>query len=142
MKALLAQRLLVLAAGAVLGGVVGLAVAHRRASAPNAASLPRPAVSDIGGWYTAAAGVRTRPLAGHPSHCGTLLNPKTLGLDHPVLPCGAKLFVRYGGKTVLTTVVDRGPFSPGREFEVTPALADILGLTGTQTIRWSFAGTR
>jgi rare lipoprotein A (peptidoglycan hydrolase) len=40
---------------------------------------------------------------------------------------------------VFTSVVDRGPFAPGREFEVTPALADLLGLSGVQTIRWSFA---
>jgi hypothetical protein len=41
--------------------------------------------------------------------------------------------------TVLTTVVDRGPFTPKPDFEVTPALADLMGLSGTQTIRWSFA---
>ena len=69
----------------------------------------------------------------------TLLAPRTLGVDHPVLPCGAKVFVRYGKKTVLTTVVDRGPLAPGAEFEVTPALAVVLGLSGVQPIRWSFA---
>ncbi len=101
--------------------------------------FPQPAISDVSGWYTAVAGVRSRPLAGHPSGCGTLLDPKTLGIDHPVLPCGAKVFVEYRGRTVLTSVVDRGPFGPGREFEVTPALAEVLGLSGVQTIRWSFA---
>ena len=84
----------------------------------------------MSGWYPALAGVRARPLAGHVSGCGTLLDPKTLGVDHPVLPCGAKIFVAYGGKTVLTTVVDRGPFTPRPDFEVTPALADVLGLRG------------
>src|SRR5438093_1355892 len=59
--------------------------------------------------------------------------------DHQVLPCGAKVFVTFRGKTVLTTVVDRGPFSPRFDFEVTPALAELVGLTGVQTIRWSFA---
>ena len=140
MSAVLAQRQLSLAAAAVLGVVVALAIAARGDTAPRAASrLPQPAVSELSGWYTALAGVRARPLAGRPSACGTLLDPKTLGVDHPVLPCGAKIFVKYGDKTVLTTVVDRGPFGPGREFEVTPALADLLGLSGIQTIRWSFA---
>jgi hypothetical protein len=137
---ILAQRQLSLAAAAVLGVVVALAIAARDDAAPRASSkLPQPAVSDLSGWYTAVAGVRARPLAGKPSGCGTLLQPGTLGVDHPVLPCGAKVFVTYRGKTVLTTVVDRGPFGPGREFEITPALADLLGLTGVQTIRWSFA---
>lgn len=140
MSPVLAQRELSLAAAAVLAAVVGLAVAARDNPVSKATPLSAtPAVSDVSGWYTALAGVRTRPLAGHASGCGTLLEPKTLGVDHPVLPCGAKVFIEYRGRTVLTTVVDRGPFAPGREFEVTPALADLLGLSGVQPIRWSFA---
>ena len=140
MSPVLAQRQLSLAAAAVLGVIVALAIAARDTTAPKAESrLPRPAVSDVSGWYTALAGVRTRPLAGRPSGCSTLLDPNTLGVGHPVLPCGAKLFLRYGGKTVLTQVVDRGPYAPDREFELTPALAELLGLSGIQTIRWSFA---
>ena len=140
MTAALAQRQLSIAAAAVLAAVVGLAVASRDATATHpAAELPRPAVSDVSGWYTGLAGVRTRPLAGRVSGCGTLLDPTTLGVGHSVLPCGVKLFLAYHGKTVLTTVVDRGPFAPGHDFEVTPALADVLGLSGIQTIRWSFA---
>ncbi|HZQ66641.1 MAG TPA: hypothetical protein VFA66_15600 [Gaiellaceae bacterium] len=140
MSPVVAQRLVALGAAALLGGVVGLAVASRDATTVRAVrSIPRPAISDLSGWYTALAGVRSRPLAGKPSACGTLLGPKTLGVDHPVLPCGAKVFVRFEHKTVLTQVVDRGPFGSGREFEVTPALADLLGLTGVRSIRWSFA---
>jgi hypothetical protein len=125
---------------AVLAAVVGLAVASRDDKVAQARStLPQPAVSNVSGWYSALAGVRQRPLAEHVSGCGTLLTPKTLGVDHQVLPCGAKVFVTFHGKTVLTTVVDRGPFSPRFDFEVTPALAELLGLTGVQPIRWSFA---
>jgi hypothetical protein len=137
---ILAQRQLSLGAAAVLGVVVALVLAAHDDDAPRAApQLPRPAVSDLSGWYSALAGVRTRPLAGRPSGCGTLLSPKTLGVDHPVLPCGVKIFVTYRGRTVLTSVVDRGPYAPGYEFEVTPALAGLLELSGVQTIRWSFA---
>jgi Lytic transglycolase len=136
----LAQRQLALLGAAVLGTVVALAVASRDDSVAQPRSvLPQPAVSNVSGWYPALAGVRTRPLAGHVSGCGTLLTPKTLGVDHQVLPCGAKVFVAVHGKTVLTTVVDRGPFTPRFDFEVTPALAEQLGLSGVQTIRWSFA---
>jgi hypothetical protein len=134
------QRELALAAAALLGVVVALAVGSRNDEAPAAvSSLPQPAISKLSGWYPALAGVRKRRLAGHPSGCSTLLDPKTLGVDHPVLPCGAKIFLVYKGKTVLTTVVDRGPLAPGYEFELTPALADLVGLTGVQRIRWSFA---
>jgi hypothetical protein len=136
----LAQRQLALLAAGLLAGVVGIAVSsHDDQVASAKAALPQPAVSSVSGWYPALAGVRPRPLAGRVSGCGTLLKPKTLGVDHPVLPCGAKIFVAFGGKTVLTTVVDRGPFTPRPDFEVTPALADVLGLKGVQAIRWSFA---
>ena len=140
MSPVLGQRVLALAAAAVLAAVAGLVVGARDASTTRIVStLPRPAVSDLSGWYRALAGVRSRPLAGGASGCGTLLSPKTLGVGHSVLPCGAKIYIAFHGKTVLTTVVDRGPFSPGYDFEVTPALADVLGLSGVQPIRWSFA---
>jgi hypothetical protein len=136
----LAQRQLALLAAAVLGTVVALAVASRDDSVAQPRSvLPQPAVSNVSGWYPALAGIRMRPLAGRASGCGTLLTPKTLGVDHQVLPCGAKVFLAFHGKTVLTTVVDRGPFTPRFDFEVTPALAERLRLSGVQTIRWSFA---
>ena len=140
MTSILAQRQLAVLGAALLGVVVALALASRddRIAQPRSV-LPQPAVSNVSGWYPALAGVRGRPLAGHVSGCGTLLTPKTLGVDHQVLPCGAKIFVAYRGKTVLTTVVDRGPFTPRFDFEVTPALAELLGLSGVQTIRWSFA---
>lgn len=140
MGAVLAQRQLALVGAALLAAVVALAFASRDDKiAPPASTLPQPAVSNVSGWYPALAGVRKRPLAEHVSGCGTLLKPKTLGIGHQALPCGAKVFVSFGGKTVLTTIVDRGPFSPRFDFEVTPALAELLGLSGVQTIRWSFA---
>src|SRR3954471_7629376 len=133
------QRELSLAAAALLAAVVALALAARHHTVATSEShLPPPAVSQLSGWYSALAGVRTRPLAHGASACGTLLDPKTLGVDHPVLPCGAKLYIAYHGQTVLTTVVDRGPLRPGYEFELTPALAELVGLAGVQRIRWSF----
>ncbi len=140
MSVALVQRQLSLLAAAILAVVAGAAVkTQREPSTPARSALPQPAVSDVSGWYRALAAVRTRPLAGHTSGCGTLLDPKTLGVGHSVLPCGAKIFLQYRDKTVLTTVVDRGPAAPGHDFEVTPALADLLGLSGVRTIRWSFA---
>ncbi len=142
MSPVFAQRLLALLAAAVLAAVGGVALGSRNDHPARAAStLPRPAISEMSGWYTALAAPRTRPLAGRPSACGTLLKPASLGVDHPVLPCGAKIFLSFRGRTVLTTIVDRGPFAPGHDFEVTPALAELLRLDGVQTIRWSLART-
>ena len=70
---------------------------------------------------------------------GTVIRAKTQGVAHPVLPCGAKLYITYNGKHVLTQVIDRGPSGTGPQFELTDALARLVGLTGTQRIRWSYA---
>jgi rare lipoprotein A (peptidoglycan hydrolase) len=72
--------------------------------------------------------------------CGDLVGPGTEGVSHPVLPCGVRLYVTYHGVHVLTEVIDRGPYVPGREFDLTPALAARLGLSGVQVIGWSYAG--
>jgi rare lipoprotein A len=58
---------------------------------------------------------------------------------HPTLPCGARIFITYHGTTVLVQVIDRGPYVPGRQFDVTQALARRLGLNGVQQIHWSYA---
>ena len=55
------------------------------------------------------------------------------------MPCGARVFITYNGATVLTQVVDRGPYEPGRQFDLTDALARRLGLRGVQQIQWGYA---
>ena len=56
-----------------------------------------------------------------------------------MLPCGAKIFISYSGAEVLTEVIDTKLKQPGRQFELTEALAQRLGIEGTQQIRWRFA---
>jgi rare lipoprotein A (peptidoglycan hydrolase) len=133
------QRQLLIAAAALLAAVIGLAVAARDDRKTQVRPrLPEPAL-ESGGWYEALAGVRTRRLGNRRSACGYALDADAVGVEHPVLPCGAKVYLRFGDKTVLTQVLDRGPAAAGREFDLTPALAELLGLRGVQTIRWTFA---
>lgn len=71
-----------------------------------------------------------------------MLTERSLGVTHPVLPCGAKLLVRFGDVTVLTEVIDNALTSAGRQFELTDALARLIGLDGTQEIDWRYATQR
>jgi rare lipoprotein A (peptidoglycan hydrolase) len=121
-----------LAGVALLGIAVVLAVAHRR---EHKAALPTPA----GQWYAALAAPYTPSKQQKKSACGVVIGPRTAGVAHPVLPCGAKIYIEFGGKQVLTQVIDRGHTAPGRTFDVTEALAKLLDLQGAQTIRWRFA---
>jgi hypothetical protein len=68
-----------------------------------------------------------------------VLSPRSLGVTHPVLPCGAKVILRSGDKQVLTEVIDNKLAVPGRQLEVTQSLADMLGIDGTVELEWRFA---
>jgi rare lipoprotein A (peptidoglycan hydrolase) len=92
-----------------------------------------------GGWYTALAAPYTPSGTSTKGACGVTITAETVGVAHPVLPCGVKLYVEYKGKQVLTQVVDRGRTVPGREFDLTQALAKLLDVERPQTIQWRFA---
>ena len=66
--------------------------------------------------------------------CGGTLTPGTLGVANKTLPCGAKVTLRHGGRTVRVPVVDRGPFSGGREFDLTAATKDRIGFSGAGSV--------
>jgi rare lipoprotein A (peptidoglycan hydrolase) len=121
-----------LAGIALLGIAIALAAHHHTTKS----DLPPP----VGQWYTALAAPYTPTSRTQKSACGVLIRPDTAGVAHPVLPCGAKIYIEFGGKQVLTQVIDHGHTAPGRTFDVTQALAKVLGLDGSQTIRWRFAG--
>jgi len=83
--------------------------------------------------------VPARPVAQpRATSCGYRLTAKTLGVAHPVLPCGAQVYLRFGNAQVLTRVIGRGT-GRAAEFALTQALADQIGLHSRQTITWRFA---
>jgi rare lipoprotein A (peptidoglycan hydrolase) len=121
-----------LAAVALVAVAVALAVTHDSGSKND---LP----SAAGTWYTALAAPYVPSSKQPKGACGVKVDAGVVGVAHPVLPCGVKLYVQFHGKTVLTHVVDRGHTVPGREFDLTEALAKLLRVQGTQTIQWRFA---
>lgn len=137
MNAASVQRQVALAGVALLAAVVALALtAHDKGSAVT--GLPQP-VPVAGGWYTALAGAE-QPRYGRRTRCGYVLRPGTVGITDSVLPCGILVYVAYKqGPSILTRVIDRRPVLPGRKFDLTPKLAEDLGVDGTQRIRWVFA---
>lgn len=138
MRWTLAQREVALAAVALLAVVASLAVAAVRDDAAAPRNLPRP-VEPPGGWYTALAAPRAHEKPGTRTACGLVLGPDAMGVSHPVLPCGAKIFLNYEGRDVLTQVIDRGPAASGHDFDLTRALASRLGLRGVQLVHWTYA---
>jgi rare lipoprotein A len=71
---------------------------------------------------------------GNTTACGKTLTGSTLGVAHKSLPCGTKLTLRYGGRSVDVRVVDRGPYAGDREFDLTGATKQRLGFPSTGTV--------
>ena len=126
------RRELALAAVALLAGAIALAVAAQTRT--ETSTLPA-----AYGSYPALAGSSGAAAIGKQTACGTVIRATTEGVAHPVLPCGARIYISFHGKHVLTQVIDRGPYTPGRQFDLTEALAKLIGLTGVKRIHWSYA---
>jgi hypothetical protein len=135
----LAQRALLLAAVTLLGGVIALSLAGRLSGAGDSKNLPEAVAPPGGGWYEALAGLESPRVYGRATACGNVLERSTMGFAHPVLPCGAKIYLGHADKEVLTQVVARGPTRGGVQFGLTEALARELGIDRRATIRWRFA---
>ena len=121
MPAVFGQRLVLLAAVALLSALSAAAIVEQRQS-------------DEG-----AAGSRGATGDAQRTTCGQVLAPQSLGVTHPVLPCGAKLILRSGDTQILTEVIDNALVEPGRQLEVTEQLASMLGIDGTVELEWRFA---
>jgi hypothetical protein len=134
----LAQRLLALAAAALLVGTFGVALSQAGRES-DASALPEPAVGPWGGWTTVLSGVAPQaPRGGRRSGCDWVVQPGTQGVIHPTLPCGSSIYIEYGGRQALTRVVATLPVGQGRQLDVTPRLARRLGLEGVREVRWAF----
>lgn len=69
-------------------------------------------------------------LYGNHLGCGGRLGYGTIGVANTSLPCGTRLRLRHGGRTLQVRVIDRGPYVAGREYDLTAATARRLGFHG------------
>jgi rare lipoprotein A (peptidoglycan hydrolase) len=132
MRPQLAVREIALGGLALLAAAVALAVVAQ--TRHHSRTGPHPV-----GSFVALAGSSGPAAFGRKTACGGVITEDTEGVAHPTLPCGARIFITYHGHTVLVQVVDRGPYTAGRQFDLTDALARRLGLSGVQEIHWSYA---
>jgi hypothetical protein len=138
MSPALAQREVALAGVALLAAIVSLALTSHGGSEKTAGLLQPMTLN--GNWRVSLAGAEPVQY-GRRTNCSIILRPNTIGVTDSVLPCGVKLYVAYGNSPeILTQVIARRPVPPGRKFELTPKLAEKLGIDGVQKIRWVFAG--
>jgi hypothetical protein len=125
-------------AGAALLAVLLVVVLDRSGGEKSSAATPPP-ISQAE-WESATVGIFGRSRLGETTACGTPLTQGTLGIAHPVLPCGVDLVVSYRGREVRTEVIEQGNVGPESQFDLSTALATELGIEKSTTIRWRFAG--
>lgn len=92
---------------------------------------PAPMYSALASWYGPG-------FYGHTMACGGTLTEGTNGVANKTMACGTQLRVCYNGRCAETSVVDRGPYVAGREFDLTGWLASTLGFGGVGTVSYSF----
>lgn len=131
----LLQRQAALAAGALLATLGVLALGSREEPVP---SLPPVEVRVQ--WEHAVVGVLPARRFPRETACGVKLDSSTLGVAHPLLPCGVDLVISREGMEIRTEVVERAQVAGGRDFNLTQALARELGVRGEVAVRWRFAG--
>ena len=71
---------------------------------------------------------------GRRTACGTELTRETVGVAHKKLPCGTRVEIYHRGRTLTVPVIDRGPFVAGRQWDLTQAAAESLGMTATSRV--------
>lgn len=67
--------------------------------------------------------------SGSKTASGQRFNQSAMTAAHRSLPFGTRLRVSYGGRSVVVTVNDRGPFIGGRVLDLSKGAASAVGLT-------------
>jgi hypothetical protein len=78
-------------------------------------------------------------LYGNGTACGQTLRPGTIGVAHRTLPCGTTIKLLYHGHSLVTKVIDRGPYTPGNDFDLTNGARLALGFEGVGQVRYAVA---
>jgi rare lipoprotein A (peptidoglycan hydrolase) len=79
---------------------------------------------------------------GQPLGCSAMgtYQEDQMGVANKVMPCGTRLEICYPttGRCAQVTVVDRGPYVAGREFDLQRAPKEALGFDGTGMVKWRY----
>lgn len=73
-------------------------------------------------------------LYGNHVACGGVLTPNKLGVANKTLPCGTRVTLRHGTKSLTVPVIDRGPYAGNRVYDLTAATKNRLGFGSTGTV--------
>jgi rare lipoprotein A len=103
---------------------------HHAANSPTNSSW-RDANASAGGSGRSFSGMASfyGNESGSKTASGARFNQSAMTAAHRSLPFGTKLKVTHGGRSVVVTINDRGPFIRGRVLDLSTGAARAIGLT-------------
>lgn len=117
-----------------------IAFAHPPAEQHHAHHHARPHRRPRRRWYPAVASWYGPGFYGQPQACGGTFTGQSLTVAHKTIPCGTRLRM-CASKCATVTVTDRGPYVAGRDFDLSPATKNAIGMAGgTGRVRYRSAG--
>jgi hypothetical protein len=127
--------------------LLSLALAPLAAEAQTGgAGAPAPETTSPGGGLVFSSPMRSAGatwygpgLYGNGTACGQTLRPGTIGVAHRTLPCGTTVKFNYHGHSLVTQVIDRGPYTKGNDFDLTNGARLVLDFEGVGKVRYALA---
>lgn len=113
--------------------------AAQAARKPSPPAQPPPTGTGTGAWLTAIASHYSPTFTGRGAS-GAAIGPYTMMVAHKTLPFHTLIEFMYNGKRCVASVEDRGPFTPGREFDLGPGVVRALGFNGVHPIQYRIIG--
>jgi len=104
-------------------------VAQTRAARPAVAAAP---AGD--GWKQAKVSWYGPGFYGNTMAGGGTLQTDSMVVAHKTLPFGTRIEFQYKGNSCVAVVMDRGPYTAGRVFDLGPGTARALGFSGVGTV--------
>ncbi len=101
---------------------------------PAAKTKPKPPTGS-GAWKTAVASHYGRNFTGRGAS-GEAIGPYSMMVAHKTLPFGTLIEFEYDGKRAVAKVADRGPYTPGRTFDLGPGVVRVLDFNGVHEVRY------
>ncbi len=108
------------------------AAARARTTAP---AGPPQGLTGTGEWQVGVASHYGINFTGRGAN-GEPIGPYTMMVAHKTLPFGTLIEFEYNGKRAVAKVADRGPYTPGRDFDLGPGVVRVLGFNGVHEVRY------
>jgi len=126
-----------IAAQEALRAASARAAASKRTA--SAASVPQ-RLAGSGEWKTAVASMYGSGSYGIRLSSGVTIGPDSMIVAHKTLPFGTLVEFSYNGHTAVAKVADRGPYVRGREWDLGPGTARVLGFRGVGEVKYRVIG--